>query len=347
LKENSLEKMRGETLDLKRGRVISEERERYAVEFEGQVVPAVLSGKLRHQSIQRSDLPTVGDFVLLRWCSSEGVGRIEEVEARKTKLVRKLAGENAGEQLLGANIDTVFLLNSLNRDLNLRRIERYLVMIRDGGIRPVVVLTKADLVSTQEVLNYKQAVMRISGEDSVICTSVEEPLSFEPLIDFLRPGETVALLGSSGVGKSTMTNLILGQEKQVIQEIGAHAERGKHTTTSRSLFRLQSGAYLIDTPGIREIQLWSGEGGVEDSFHDVLTLMSRCRFRNCRHGDDLGCAVRKAINSGELEEKRFYSLLKIQREQAFMKQREKAKTSNHHKHIWKNRSREYRRGKRR
>lgn len=340
--------MRGDTLDLKLGRVVGEERERYSVVLDGEEVTAVLSGKFRHQANFRSDLPTVGDFVRVSYNPHESFARILSVEPRKSELKRKLAGEFAGEQLLGANVDTAFVLNSLNRDLNLRRIERYLVMIRDGGIEPVIVLTKADLISDRVKFLFVDEVKQVAqGAQGVkvVCTNINNPDSFHELKEFFKPNQTIALLGSSGVGKSTMTNFFLQSEAQKIQEIGSHAERGRHTTTSRKMFLTHEGSYLMDTPGIREIQLWNGEQGFDESFEDVKELLGQCRFTNCKHEGDLGCAIQEAIDCGELEAGRFKSYLKIQREQAYMQAKEKARTSNHLKHIWKNRQSEYRRGK--
>lgn len=342
LKENSLT-MRRDNYALKKGKIINEQRQRYIVESEGEEFSAVLSGKMRHFSIQRSELPTVGDFVLIQVTPGQELVVIEEVLPRKSQLTRKLAGEYAGEQLLGANVDMVFLLNSLNRDLNLRRIERYLVMIRDGGIKPVLILTKSDLVTEDLVEHYQEEVKRISHDELVLKCSINDPESLLKIKQLITPEMTVALLGSSGVGKSTLTNLLLGDDIQTTQEIGTHADRGKHTTTSRSLLKLQNGAYLMDTPGIREIQLWEGSGGFEFSFSDIIELEKNCKFSNCRHENDFGCAIQNAIENENLDPARLKSYLKIEREQAFMKQRSLAKHSKHQKEIWKKRSREYRR----
>lgn len=347
MKENLLKSIGGDSLNLKLARIINEERERFTIQLGDEEVKAVLSGKLRHQIHFRSQMPAVGDYVDVTFNPLEGIARIISIRPRRSQLTRKLSGEHAGEQILAANIDTALVLNSLNRDLNLRRIERYLVMIRDGGIRPVLVLTKSDLVDQEEAQRLKQMVEKVAGDDLVICSSILEPASLRPLLQFFHIDQTVALIGSSGVGKSTLTNYLLNQQVQLVQEIGAYADRGRHTTTSRRLFKTESGAYLMDTPGIREIQLWSGEDGFEHSFPDVLELMGQCRFSNCAHKDDLGCAIQAAIESGELEEARLKSFLKIQREQAYMEAKEKARTSNHLQHIWKVRGKAYRRGKKR
>ena len=335
--------MRGHSYALKCGRVINEERERYTLDVDGDEVIAVLSGKLRHYALNRSELPSVGDNVEVLLLPGDSIGKIEGVKERKSKLVRKLAGEYAGEQLLGANVDIVFLLNSLNRDLNLRRIERYLVMIRDGGIKPILILTKSDLVTDEVTEKFLTQIKTITKVDQVLSISIENKESIEEVKKLILPGQTIALLGSSGVGKSTLTNALLERQQQVVQEIGSHADRGKHTTTSRTLFKLPNGAFLMDTPGIREIQLWEGEGGFEHSFSDVLELEKRCKFSNCRHQDDHGCAIQSAIERGELEAARLKSYHKIEKEQSFMEKRSQAKTSKHLKEIWKKRSREYRR----
>lgn len=321
-----------------KARILNEERERYTIEIDGDEIMAIVSGKFRNQAGNRLDFPAVGDEVLVRYNPCDSRAIIEEVLPRKTTLLRKIAGEYAGAQILGSNIDIAFVLNSLNRDLNLRRIERYLVMIRDGGIRPVIVLTKSDLMQPEVVNTIVEKVRKIAGIDEIIVTSIFDQHSMEAIKALIAPEMTVALIGSSGVGKSSLSNLLLGEDIQKVQDIGTHAERGVHTTTSRSLFRLANGAYLMDTPGIREIQLWEGDSGVGSSFEDVLELISRCRFSNCTHQNDVGCAVRAAINNGVLEQSRLQSFLKIEREQSFMQARSCAKTQSQQRKIWKKRS---------
>jgi ribosome biogenesis GTPase / thiamine phosphate phosphatase len=287
----------------------------------------------------------VGDYVLCRYNPLQGIGRIEKLLERKSSLLRKVAGEYAGAQVLGANLDTVFYLSSLNMDLNLRRMERYLIMIKDGGIRPVVILTKADLISSDDLESILERVRDVIGDISVYITSAKDLESFECLNKYLCENETVAFLGSSGVGKSTMTNIMLSSEECDVQIISHEDDKGKHTTTSRSLYQLENGCYVMDTPGIREIQLWEGESGLNETFKDIEDLIQNCGFRNCSHVKEPNCAILTAIDRGELCPLRFRSYGKLCREQMHMEIRANAKDLSQQKKSWKKRSMESRRGR--
>jgi ribosome biogenesis GTPase / thiamine phosphate phosphatase len=326
-------------------RILNEQRNYYLIDLEGEELKAVMSGNLRHLAESSMDRPAVGDSVVVSYNPHEGTAKIHAVEERKSVLLRKTAGSFAGEQVIASNLDTVFIVNSLNRELNLRRMERYLVMVRDGGIRPVLVLSKSDLISSEERQELLQEVQIVAGEVPVHVTSMKRPWSMEVLKKYLLPGHTLALIGSSGVGKSTLTNFFLGQQLQDTGGIRDDDDRGKHTTTSRTLFPLENGSFLLDTPGIREIQLWSGSEGLDDTFSDILTAMSQCRFSDCCHDAEPGCSLREALESGEIEEDRYNSYLKLRREQAFMEMRKNARSQRREKEIWKQRSKESRRGR--
>lgn len=302
------------------GRVALEHKHLYRVWTEQGELLAEVSGKFNYQAHSREDFPAVGDWVCVTPRFDEGKGTITSVLPRKSKFSRKSAGTTAEEQIVAVNVDTVFLVNSLNEDLNLRRIERYLLLAWESGANPVIVLSKADLC--QNITEKLAAVETVTmGGVPVIPISSETRSGLEELAPFLQPGKTVALLGSSGVGKSTLTNRLLGEEKQAVQEIRLDDDKGRHTTTHRELILLPNGSILIDTPGMRELQLWESSEGLTETFSDIEELASMCRFRDCQHDDEPGCAVVKAIEEGLLAVERLASFNKLQKELAYIERK--------------------------
>lgn len=285
-------------------RVASATRERFLVWTEGGEVEASVSGQMRREG---SAWPAVGDWVALRL----DVPVIEQVFERKSVLSRKHPGRAMDEQVLATNIDALFIVSGLDRNFNERRIERYLVVARQSGARPVILLNKADLAE-QYGIDVDAIVERLhdwSGAP-VLAVSAAAGDGLEGLADLLAPGETAALIGSSGVGKSTLVNRLLGQSRQVIGEVRADDNRGRHTTTVRSMFIMPGGWLLIDMPGLREVQLWASPEQLDASFEDVREIAQACRFRDCTHGDEPGCAV---VAAG-LDEDRLENYRKMQRE---------------------------------
>jgi ribosome biogenesis GTPase / thiamine phosphate phosphatase len=280
---------------------------------------AEVSGALRHAALGPQDMPAIGDWVALRPRAGGGAA-IQSLLPRRTAFVRRAAGDRTVAQVLAANVDTVFLVMGLDADFNVRRLERTLVLAWESGAEPVVLLNKADLASD---LDAQVAEVRSVAEGVPLLVIAAKPgQGLEALAPWLLPGRTVALLGSSGVGKSTLVNRLLGREKQKTQEVREGDRRGRHTTSHRELFAMPAGALLIDTPGLREIQLWSEGGGLQVAFDDVRELSGQCRFSDCAHESEPGCAVRAAAAEGRLDPARLDSYLKLQAELRSLEVRE-------------------------
>jgi ribosome biogenesis GTPase len=270
------------------------------------------SGSLKHEASGRDELPTVGDWVALRPREGHDRGVIQAVLPRRTAFVRRAAGVRAVAQVLAANVDTVFLVMGLDGDFNPRRLERALVLAWESGAEPVVLLNKADVATDLEAR--RAEIEAVAGGVPVCVIAAKHGEGLEAIAPWLLPGRTVALLGSSGVGKSTLVNRLLGHEKQRTHEVRESDQRGRHTTTRRELIELPGGALLIDTPGLRELQLWSDGSGLEAAFEDIGELATACRFTDCGHGSEPGCAVRAAVADARLAPARLASYLKLQGE---------------------------------
>lgn len=304
---------------LEPARVLSQEKGFYRVAADKGEKLAELSGKFRFQAEASSEYPAVGDFVLVNWNESGSSAIIESLLPRKSAFIRKAAGEPQQEQVVAANIDTVFLCMALNNDFNLRRLERYISIAWDSGASPVVVLTKSDLCDDLE--NKRSEVSSIAfGVDILVTTSMEED-GYKELLPFISEGKTIAFIGSSGVGKSTLINRLLGKEYLKTNGL-RNDDKGRHTTTRRELFLLPSGGMVIDTPGMREFGMWDNDTGIDRTFADIEELAAQCKFRNCTHTNEPGCAIQKALTTGELETDRWQSYQKLKAENDYMENRE-------------------------
>ncbi len=295
----------------KPARVIAEHRTGYRLQTAGGERPGHILGRLRHEADSQADLPAVGDWVVVQSAAGEGELPIHRVLPRKSKFSRKEAGERTEEQIVATNVDHVWIVSALDQDFSLRRIERYLSLAWESGATPVVVLTKADLHGDVEGRADEVESIAIGVDVHVTSSLLQDGL--DPLRPYFANHATVALLGSSGVGKSTLINALEGSALQETGEVRGDG-KGRHTTTFRQLIRLSSGGLIIDTPGMRELQLWDSQSGLADTFGDVDELAGQCRFSDCRHQGEPACAVAEAIASGQLPEDRLLSYQKLQRE---------------------------------
>ena len=320
------------------GRVILEHKDLYRLYAEGGELTAELAGRLRHEAASRADLPAGGDWVAIRPRVGEGKATIHAVLPRRSGFTRRAAGGRTEEQVVGANIDTVFLVTALNQDFNLRRIERYLVVAWESGARPVVVLSKSDLCD--DLGARVSEVEAVAAGAPVHAVSVVTRAGLDALSGYFAAGQTVALLGSSGVGKSTLINDLLGRDLQAVQAIREHDGRGRHTTTHRELIALSGGGLVLDTPGMRELQLWDAGEGLHRAFDEIEDLAARCRFRDCRHGGEPGCAVRDALDEGSVDEARYQSYEKLRKELRYLEVKQDKQAQAAQKSQWKKLCRE-------
>lgn len=325
------------------GRVALEHKRIYRVFTQHGELLAEISGKMNYAATGREDYPAVGDWVVISPRVEERKATIHAILPRTSKFSRKVAGETVQEQIIASNVDTVFLVNALNSDFNLRRMERYLILAWESGATPVIVLNKSDLCD--EVDSRMAEVQSVAIGVAIHAVSAERSEGLKALAPYLREGETVALMGSSGVGKSTLINKLMCRDMQRISEVRQGDDRGRHTTTHRELFRLPNGGLMIDTPGMRELQLWEGDQGLRGAFDDIECLKAECRFHDCRHVHEPGCALQAALENGTLEHSRYHSYLKLQRELAHLARKENVRLQMAEKEKWKKIHKELRKKK--
>ena len=315
------------------GRIILEHKHSYRVLTEQGEFLASVSGNFAYHAFSRKDYPAVGDFVIIEQMPGEERAIIHHLFDRKSKFTRKMAGLEVDEQIVATNVDYILLVMSMNADFNVRRLERYLVPAWDSGATPLIVLTKADLCEDKNAL--LEEVQSVTFGVDVLTVSAVTGEGIEALKEFLTEGKTAALLGSSGAGKSTLTNALLNNDQMKVSDIREDDAKGRHTTTHRELVVLPSGACLIDTPGMRELQLWDQGASLSASFSDIDQLADNCRFRDCKHKNEPGCAVIQAVDDGELDSSRLTSFFKLQRELAYIEKKANTDAQLAEKRKWK------------
>jgi ribosome biogenesis GTPase len=298
------------------GRVLIEFNQNYRVAVDSGEIDAVVAGRVKHHATGRADLPGVGDWVVIRKRAEGDRGAIVAVLPRRSRFSRRMAGQVTGEQIVAANVDVVFIVMALDADFSVRRLERYLLMARESGASPVVLLTKPDLADDLAARVAEAAAA--AGDVPVHVLNPKRSEGVDQVAHYLTRGRTGALLGSSGVGKSTIINRLAGADVQKTREVRASDSKGRHTTIHRELVVLPSGGLVIDTPGMRELQLWDAGEGIRGTFDDVEALAAGCHFTDCRHRDEPRCAVKAAVEAGVLPAARLESYLHLQKELAVL-----------------------------
>lgn len=332
LKEWGLETTFDVPAGLVLARVIEEQRTNYRLITEDGILVGQLAGKLLRSTIERMDRPTIGDWVAVKPLWSEAKAVIQMVLPRKSLLHRKAAGDEPYSQALAANVDLVFVVTSLNRDFNEKRLDRYFAIIHDSGAKAVLLLTKNDLEPGSD-----EMAKKMTEKYGIPCLSMSSITGngIDAVTSLLKKGETSVFVGSSGVGKSTLVNALLGREEQTVGEVRESDDRGRHTTTFRRLIPVPSGALVIDTPGMREIQLDSAHATALESFSQVDDLAKNCKFTNCNHDSEPGCAVKKALEEGVLDAATLESFSKLRRELAFQDRKVNKEAASKEKQKWK------------
>ena len=308
--------------DVTPARVIAQQRNNYSLLYEHGAINAKLSGRICYSASKKNELPVVGDWVAVKILKDEMQAIIYDVLPRKTRFVRKLpisggrkikngivVGGTTEEQVIASNVDIVFIVIGLDDNFNVQRIERYITLAYNSGAKPVIILNKADCCNCLD--EYITKVQKIAFDIPIHGVSAVHNISMDIFNQYLQPGKTVVFLGSSGVGKSTIANYLLGKELQKTKETSSSNGKGRHTTTSSQLIIHESGCMIIDTPGLRELQLWCNEESLKESFEDVVRIIHSCNYRDCKHNTEPGCAVKQALEDGTISPERLESYFKL------------------------------------
>ena len=312
------EKLReSEPSEFSLARVVSVSRDNYTIRNEDAELPAEVTGKLMYGTESNLDLPTVGDWVYVQYFNDNTLAIIQEIMPRKSLLKRKAAGKKVEYQPIASNIDTAFIVQSLDHDFNLSRLERYLTMVNDVYIMPVILLSKRDLVSEDELKQKISEIKSRNSDSDVVAFSNETGEGLDDIQSMLKKGQTYCLLGSSGVGKTTLINRLIGEDVFATAAVREKDSKGRHVTARRQLIVLDRGGMIIDTPGLRELGNIGVQTGLEETFAEISSLTQDCHYKDCSHVNEPGCAVLKAVKRGELDERRYQNYLKLRRESAY------------------------------
>ncbi|XOF33785.1 MAG: ribosome small subunit-dependent GTPase A [Candidatus Electrothrix sp. YB6] len=298
-------------------RVVAVHKDSYTVSNGEVDTAAELIGKILFNASSPVDYPTVGDWVFVSFYDENTFSIIHEILPRKSLLKRKTPGKKVDFQLIAANIDVAFIVQSLNENFNLRRLERYLVMVNESNIRPVVLLSKSDLLSAEDIACRTEEIHKIMPDIRTVPFNNEDESGLRDVIRLIKPNLTYCLLGSSGVGKTTLLNNLLGESRYKTKEVSKRESKGRHATTHRELIKLDSGAMVIDTPGMRELGIFGAETGLDQTFSDIISLSEQCHFNDCTHVAEKGCAVLDAVKQGQLSPDRYHNYLKMTRETTY------------------------------
>ncbi len=314
----TIEKLRNASLarDFEIGRIISEHKERYIVRTQNGDLDAEITGNLRYSAESRIDFPAVGDWVALT-IYDDNFSIIHKILPRYSVITRRAAGKSAEVQVIAANIDFAFIVQAIDRDLSVNRLERYLTICNQSKITPVIILTKIDLIDAQRISGIISAVSSRIKNVKIIAISNESFDGFDDVKKIIQKGKTYCFLGSSGVGKSTLINNLSGKNLMRTDEISSVTDRGRHVTTHRELIVLEGGGILIDNPGMREVGIADVGDGLETTFNDIAVLSEKCRFKDCTHTGEAGCAVIAAVKAGQLDEGAYENYLKMEKEKSF------------------------------
>lgn len=298
-------------------RVSTVNKNNYLIINEDSEIPAEITGRLLYGAEENLDLPVVGDWVSVEYFNENTFAIIHDILQRKTLLKRKVAGKEIEYQPIASNIDTAFIVQSVEFDFNLRRLERYLIMIHEGRIEPIILLSKTDLISKEKLTQEIATIQGINPNCEIIAFSNKTGEGLENIQKLLKPGKTHCLLGSSGVGKTTLINRLVGDNIYTTEAVREKDGKGRHITARRQLIILKQGGLIIDTPGMRELGNIGVSAGIKETFGEIFELAKHCRFKDCTHTEEPGCSVIHAVKAGELSEKRYQNYLKVRKESEF------------------------------